>query len=131
MSEILTQLARQFDTIILDAPPILIVTDALVLAPRVDGVLVVIKPSVTKRAALKHLIEQLRQVKANVIGVVLNDVKIDRSRSYNYHGYYYNQKYAKGYDVTEPPEEPEVTVVGGSQEPALLRGKKGTQEEKK
>lgn len=129
MSEILRQLARQFDTIILDASPILVVTDALVLAPRVDGVLVVIKPSVTKRAALKHTLEQLRQVKANVIGVVLNDIKIDRSHSYNYQGYYYSQKYAKGYHVTEPSEESEVTSVGGSRKPALLRDKKNTQEE--
>ncbi|MFA5874662.1 MAG: polysaccharide biosynthesis tyrosine autokinase [Anaerolineales bacterium] len=129
MSEILRQLASQFDTIILDAPPILVVTDALVLAPRVDGVLVVIKPSVTKWAALKHTLEQLRQVKANVIGVVMNDVKIDRSRSYNYQGYYYSQKYAKGYLVTEPSEESEVTGVGGSRKPALLRDKKNTQEE--
>jgi len=106
------------------------VTDALVLAPRVDGVLVVIKPSVTKRAALKHTLEQLRQVKANVIGVVMNDVKIDRSHSYNYQGYYYSQKYAKGYHVTEPSEESEVTSVGGSRKPALLRGKKEAQEEK-
>jgi polysaccharide biosynthesis transport protein len=107
MSEILHQLAGQFDMVVIDAPPFLLVTDALVLAPRVDGVLVVIKPSVTKRAALKNLVEQLRQVKANVIGVVLNDVKINRSRYYNYHGYYYNQKYSKGYRFTESSDESE------------------------
>jgi non-specific protein-tyrosine kinase len=129
MSEILRQLASQFDTTILDAPPILLVTDALVLAPRVDGVLVVIKPSVTKRAALKNLLEQLHQVGANVIGVVLNDVKIDRSRYY-YQRYYYYQKYSKGYHVTEPSEASEVTGVGGSRKPALSRDKKDTQEEK-
>ena len=68
MSEILHELAGRFDTVIVDAPPIFVVTDALVLAPCVDGVLVVIKPSITKRGALKNLLEQLRQVNANVLG---------------------------------------------------------------
>jgi capsular exopolysaccharide synthesis family protein len=130
MAEILHQLASQYDVTILDAPPFLVVTDALVLAPRVDGVLIVIKPSVTKRAALKNLLDQLRQVKANVIGVVLNDVKIDRSRYYNYHGYYYYQKYSKGYHFTEPSDESEVTDIGGSRKPGLSRDKQDGQEEK-
>ncbi len=129
MSIILNQVASHFDTIILDTPPLLVVTDALVLATHVDGVLVVIKPSVTKRAALKHLLEQLLQVKANVIGVVMNDVKINRSRSYNYHGYYYSQKYSKGYHVEEPSGASEVAGVGESRNPALLQDKKAAQEE--
>lgn len=130
MSEILNQLASQFDMTILDAPPFLVVTDALVMAPRVDGVIVVIKPSVTKRAALKNLLDQLRQVKANLIGVVLNDVKIDRSKSYNYHGYYYYQKYGKGYNGTESNHETKAFDVLKSRKPALFRAKKESREEK-
>jgi non-specific protein-tyrosine kinase len=131
MSKILIQLASQFDMTILDAPPFLVVTDALVLAPRVDGVLIVIKPSLTKRAALKNLLDQLRQVKANVIGVVLNDVKIDRLQPYNYYGYYYDQKYSKKYHVTEPSDESEATGVGMSRKPTLFRAREEPQEEKK
>jgi len=117
MSEILHELAGRFDTVIVDAPPLLLVTDALVLAPRVDGVLVVIKPSVTKQAALKNLLEQLRQVNANVLGIILNDVKVSRSRYYNsyYHGYYNERKYDQGYGYLEtapnPSEEPEIPTV--------------------
>ena len=118
MMDILRQLADQFDTVILDAPPMLLVTDALVLAPSVDGVLIVVKPSITKRAALKHLIEQLRQVNANILGIVMNDVKIDRSRyyRYQYNGYYYNKKkYDKGYGYaetgTEPSEDPKIPAA--------------------
>lgn len=103
MVEILTQLSSQFDTTILDAPPLLMVTDALVLAPRVDGVILVVKPTVTKRAALKNAFDQLKHVNANVLGVVLNDVKINRSRYYHYSGYHYNQKYNKGYYHEEQP----------------------------
>jgi succinoglycan biosynthesis transport protein ExoP len=115
MSDILRQLTGQYDTVILDAPPMFVVTDALAMAPSVDGVLVVIKPSITKRASLKQLFEQLHQVNANVIGVVINDVKITRSRYYNYHMYYYSQKYAKGYGnietAPEPSEKPNVAVI--------------------
>lgn len=104
MSGILNQLTNQFDTVIIDAPPMILVTDALVLAPAVDGVLVIVKPSVTKRAGLKYLLDQLHQVKANVIGVVLNDVQINRSRHYYYHGYY--RKYRKDYPYTEDTSGP-------------------------
>ena len=95
MLEILTFLKENYDLVLLDTPPALVVTDANVLATRVDGVLLVIRPSVTKRAAVKYVIEQLRQVKANIIGVVFNDVNVRRSHYY-YRGYYYS-KYSKGY----------------------------------
>ena len=126
MAEILNRLADQFNTVIVDSPPTLVVTDALVLAPRVDGVLLVVKPSVTKWAALRQTIEQLQRVNANLIGVVVNDVNISRSRYYYYRGYY-RRKYGKGYHyaendgadlVTEPksimPESP-------TAQPSLLR----------
>jgi len=131
MSEILRKLASQFDMTIIDAPPFLVVTDALVLAPRVDGVLIVIKPSLTKRAALNNLLDQLYQVKANVIGVVLNDVKIDRLQPYNYYGYYYSKKYRKNYDITEPSDLSEINNGRMSRKPGLLRPEKESQEEKK
>jgi succinoglycan biosynthesis transport protein ExoP len=97
MIEILRQLTSQFNTVILDTPPMLAVSDALVLAPFVDGVLLVVKPTVTKRVALKRVIEELQQVKANLLGVVLNDVKVNHSRYYYYRGYEYHRKYGKGY----------------------------------
>ncbi len=100
MTEILHQLSSQFNTVILDTPPMLAVSDALVLAPFVDGVLLVVKPTVTKRIALKRVLEQLQQVKANLLGVVLNDVKINHSRYYYYRGYEYHRKYGRGYQYS-------------------------------
>ncbi len=122
MSEILKQLSDQFNTVIVDSPPTLLVTDALVLASRVDGVLLVVKPSVTKWGSLRQSIEQLERVKANLLGIVVNDVNIGRSKYYYYRGYY-KQKYGKAYHYAENdgPEliaEPKVTdselVVPGS-----------------
>lgn len=102
MGEILDQLKGMFNTVILDTPPMLAVTDALVLAPNVDGIVIVIKPSVTKRAALGHVIEQLQRLKVNILGIVVNDLIIGRTNIY-YQGYS-NKKYGKGYhDFEESP----------------------------
>ena len=100
MVEILKSLSEQFNTVIVDSPPTLLVTDATVLAPRVDGVLLVVKPSVTKWVALRQAIEQLQHVKANLLGVVINDINVGQSRYYYYRGYY-KRKYGKGYHYAE------------------------------
>jgi capsular exopolysaccharide synthesis family protein len=95
MVEIIQTLEAQFEVVIMDAPPSLVVTDANVLANRADGVLLVIRPSLTKRTAIKHTIEQLAQVKANIVGVVLNGVDVRKSHYSYYRGYYH--KYGRGY----------------------------------
>jgi succinoglycan biosynthesis transport protein ExoP len=95
MGEIVQALKAQFDLVVIDSPPSLVVTDANVLANRADGVLLVIRPSLTKRAAIKHTIEQLIQVKANIVGVVINGVDVNKSRYNYYRGYYH--KYGRGY----------------------------------
>ncbi len=126
MSDILKLLSNQFNTVIVDSPPALLVTDAMVLAQHVDGVLLVVKPSVTKWAALKQAIEQLQRVKANLLGVVVNDVNVNRSRYYYYRGYY-KQKYKKGYhfaenDAPEIDAGPKVSNSASTvSEPAVLR----------
>jgi non-specific protein-tyrosine kinase len=90
MVDIIHQLEDQADLVVIDTPPLLAVTDACVLAPRVDGVLLIIKPGVTKLAACKQAVEQLRHVGAKILGVVLNEIEIKRSRYYyHYRGYYY------------------------------------------
>lgn len=99
MQEIVHQVNDQSDLILVDSPPVLAVTDASVLAPRMDGVLLVVKPGVTKFMALKQAVEQLRRVGANVIGIVLNEVEFKRSRYY-YKSYYYT--YYDSSPYTEP-----------------------------
>jgi non-specific protein-tyrosine kinase len=102
MMEIINFLGTHFDTIILDTPPLLAVTDALVLAPRVDGVILVMDPTKTKRGALRHAIEQLSRVNANLLGVVLNNIKVKRSQYYYNRNYYYGKRYGKA--ANEPAE---------------------------
>lgn len=107
MSKILSKVGEIADLVILDSPPVMAVTDSSVLAPRVDGVLIVMQPGKTKLAASKQAIEQLKRAGANVIGVVLNNVEISRS-SYKYayyRGYYYT--YHKYYGDTKKMNEPQ------------------------
>jgi len=96
MAEILTEFKSQFNTIIIDSPPLLIVPDALALAARVDGVLLVFRPSVTKRNELARGIELLKQLNTNILGVVINNVKVKSSSIY-YRNYYANDNYGKNY----------------------------------
>jgi len=91
MITILETFKSQADLVIIDSPPISTVTDTAVLAPLVDAVLLVVKPETTKVAAFHQALEQMRQVHANLIGMVLNDVELKRSR-YRYG--YYNRYYA-------------------------------------
>ncbi len=93
MGTILELLMKGFDTILIDTPPILTVTDAAALAQSVDGVILVAKPGTTKKSAFKQSIETLKGVKANILGVVLNEVN-PSSRKY---GYYYNHYYTNGH----------------------------------
>jgi succinoglycan biosynthesis transport protein ExoP len=109
MTEVITLLSQQFNMILFDSPPLLMVTDALVLAPRVDGVILVINPKITKRGALKHSIEQLKRVNANLLGVVLNNVKVERSQYYYNRNYYYGKQYGRSGD--EPIEKKDANSI--------------------
>jgi succinoglycan biosynthesis transport protein ExoP len=92
MSKVIQEVRNDSDVVVMDSPPVLAVTDASVLASRVDGVLLVLRPGVTKLAAARGAVEQLKRVGANLLGVVLNNVEFKRSGHYYYHykGYYYN-----------------------------------------
>jgi capsular exopolysaccharide synthesis family protein len=93
MQSLLDDLAAQVDVVIIDSPPLLPVTDAAVLARHVDGVLLVVEAGRTRRGAAQHAVESLRQVNANVLGVVLNAVPRRRGGGYSYYYYYYYDRY--------------------------------------
>jgi non-specific protein-tyrosine kinase len=93
MGALLKTLREKFDFVLIDTPPVLAVTDAAVLAPRVDGLIMVVKPGATSMIPLRQAINQFRQSKANLLGVVLNDVNL-RDSSYGY--YYRHYKYYDG-----------------------------------
>ncbi len=84
------QLSADVDIMIVDAPPVLLASDASVLARLVDGMILVVRAGQTDRVAAQHARQQLVAVGANVIGAVLNDpdAELVRYGSYYGEGYY-------------------------------------------
>jgi capsular exopolysaccharide synthesis family protein len=83
MRNLLLRTREQYDLVIVDTPPVNIITDAAILATRTDGVVLVARAGVTAAAALSYAVEQLRHVRADVLGVVLNDVDLRRDSAYD------------------------------------------------
>ena len=105
MINLLRHAVEQNDLVIMDTPPVSLVTDASVLAHQADGVLVIVKPGVTKRAACQRTVDQLRNVGANILGVVLNEVEPRQTNYYySYNGYYYYTDDAAYYGATREEE---------------------------
>ncbi len=85
MADILARLREKAEYVLIDTPPVIAVADAAVLAPRVDGVFLVINAGKTKRDLAAKARDILLQVNANLLGVVLNNAKLDKS-AYEYYG---------------------------------------------
>jgi polysaccharide biosynthesis transport protein len=91
---VIDRLASSFDFVLLDAPPVLPVADALALAPMADAVLLVVDASRTPRGSVADARRQLQQVEANIIGAVLNNMTASRSWDYPYHDRREMRRYA-------------------------------------
>ncbi|TIC88382.1 polysaccharide biosynthesis tyrosine autokinase [Nocardioides sp. GY 10113] len=96
MAELLDQARAAFDVVIVDAPPLLPVTDAALLAAKADGAILVVSHGMVTRDQVAGAVERLAQVDAAPVGVVFNKVPT-KGRGYGY-GY--------GYAPDEPPEPP-------------------------
>jgi capsular exopolysaccharide synthesis family protein len=93
MPLLLDELQEQFDVVIVDTPPSVALSDAVTLSRYVDGILLVVKEQSVSRAVVKQTIETFKQVDAKILGVVLNNVDLQRSGSkykyyYAYRDYY-------------------------------------------
>jgi len=95
MRDVLLELREQYDHIVIDTPPTLSVTDAVVLSPRADAIVLVIRSGQTTKQALRRSRDVLMQVNAKVSGVLLNAVDLSSPDYYYY--YEYQGKYARYY----------------------------------
>jgi capsular exopolysaccharide synthesis family protein len=93
-NHVLTSLAEMADFVIIDAPPLLPVTDALAMAAQVDGVLLVARHGSTLRSAASEARSKLDGVGANVVGYVLNAVPAREAQTY--HAEYYYRPHGRG-----------------------------------
>lgn len=91
MRQLLKVLEGHYDIVVVDAPPMLQVTDAQILAGRVDGVILVVRQGVAQKAAVRRCVQLMKMAKANLLGFVMNDVNsVDGAYGYGY-GYGYGQ----------------------------------------
>jgi polysaccharide biosynthesis transport protein len=95
MRDVLEELRGQYDHIVVDTPPTLSVTDAVVLSPRADAIVLVIRSGQTTKQALRRSRDILTQVNAKVSGVLLNAVDLSSPDYYYY--YEYQSKYSRYY----------------------------------
>jgi capsular exopolysaccharide synthesis family protein len=77
MEALINRLRQEADLVLFDTPPIVAVSDAAVLAPRMDGVLLVLKAGQTRRDRAREARRLLEKVRANIIGVVLNNARLE------------------------------------------------------
>jgi non-specific protein-tyrosine kinase len=80
-AQVLKAIGERADIVLLDAPPASSVTDATILATRVDGVLLVVDSGRTRRDTARRAHEQLQRVGAHVLGAVLTNVKAERAQA--------------------------------------------------
>jgi Mrp family chromosome partitioning ATPase len=97
LAVILEEAAAEYDLVVLDSPPLLGFPEPLQMAAAVDGVIVVAVAGRTNRKALGSAINTLKRLRANVVGIVLNEVRADSSDNYYYD--HYGPKYYKHYDA--------------------------------
>lgn len=90
--QIMAELEGRYDVVILDSPPVLPVTDAMIIANHADGVVLVVKSDKTTREAMAMAWQELRQVNANILGSVLNDHDVAR-KGYGHYTYYRHRYY--------------------------------------
>jgi capsular exopolysaccharide synthesis family protein len=95
MKDLITKLRNHYDFIVIDTPPVLAVTDAVILSNLSDASIVVASANETDHHSLERTIESFRTVDAPLVGAVLN--RFDVRRAYGYYGYRYSYGYGYGY----------------------------------
>ena len=95
LSQLLDFLKEKYDFIILDAPPVDTVTDGQIVAARADGVALVVPQGIATKDAVTSAVKLLKQVNANILGVIMN--RFTAQKASGYYGGYYGGYYASSY----------------------------------
>ena len=109
MKAVNEQLKERFDYVFFDSPPILVVSDAMALAPQMEGTILVTRHMVSYVSDIAKSLSTLKFAKANILGIIVNDYHSKEDKSYG--GYKkYNYKYGYANDSSyEDSNAPSVT----------------------
>ena len=117
MTHLLAELRERFDVVLIDAPPLLPVTDAAVLSAACDGALLVVGSGRVDNQAVTKSLESLAKVNARVVGVVLNMAPV--SGRFGYYSYRYDtylpdveQRKGRGKKKQQTSEQPALSRRG-------------------
>jgi capsular exopolysaccharide synthesis family protein len=91
--DLLAHLSQTFDFVVIDSPPSMLVTDPLIIAPKVDGVVLVVRSGSTTKVVLQRVTENMLRSRSNLLGFVLNAVNTQSVDYYYANGYYYDKGY--------------------------------------
>jgi capsular exopolysaccharide synthesis family protein len=97
MSKMVDQLEQEWDMVLFDSPPIVAVTDASTISGEIDAIAMVVKAGQTDRSAVDRALDTIRNVKAPLIGVIMNGANQETlagkySYYYSYYNYYYHEE---------------------------------------
>ncbi|MCK4760051.1 MAG: CpsD/CapB family tyrosine-protein kinase, partial [Candidatus Aminicenantes bacterium] len=93
MKELLEDAKEKYDVVLLDTPPILAVVDALIVSSMSESMVFIIRAGKTARVPFLRAVEELKQAKTKIVGVVFNEVKIKEREYYSPYQHYYRQSY--------------------------------------
>lgn len=91
LRDLFSEIKFYFDTVIVDSPPVIPVTDTLILSPEMDGALMVVKAGETHKEVVKRAVDMMRNAGFNILGVIINNQKA--VLPYYYDQSYYGYKY--------------------------------------
>lgn len=102
MKKLIEELKKLYDFVIIDTPPLLVVSDALAIATETDGTVVVSRHQTSYLGDIAKTLEKLQFAKANVLGVVVNDYNVEEKAYYSHNYYHYNYY---SYQYGDSPDE--------------------------
>ena len=113
MGAILEELSKEYSMILIDTPPVNVVTDGMELAKYISGIIVVLRYGKTTTEDVEDAIKKIEFAKMNMLGFIMNDVKTKRSGYYSKYKYkdkyYYKSGYGYGYYGAKPETSEEET----------------------
>ena len=109
-SDLLAWAEAHYDQVLVDAPPVLAVSDAAIISRLVDGVVLVVRPEKNRRRLVQRAAESFHSIDARLLGVVINGLTPQSDHAY---GYGYSQGYGYGYGHDQEFDEDEASDHSG------------------
>ena len=88
LKELIKEMSKSYDYIFIDAPPVMLVSDPITISTYSDAVILAIEHGKTEKELAKKAVESLKQVNANIIGAVLNNIPVSKQSNYYYYRSY-------------------------------------------